>query len=116
MIEFVAVIPLLVFAAILAWQFAVFFYTTMVSASASEAGARALALGGTRAEVDQAIRRSSAGLQFWFEQEGGCRDRGDMVAVTVNVRVPFATMPFADLGFVLTGSRASAWCEGPRLS
>ena len=116
MIEFVAVVPLLVFAVILAWQFAVFFYATMVAASASEAGARAVALGGTTAEVSQAIRRSSAGLQYSFEQEGRCTVRGDMVAVTVNIRVPFATMPFADLGVVPTQSRASAWCEGPRAS
>lgn len=113
-IEFIAVVPFLVFAVILAWQFAIFFYATMVAASAAEAGARAVALGGSPAVVSQAVRRGSAGLEYTYEPEGACTGRGDMVAVTVIVRVPFATMPFADLGIIPTQSTASAWCEDPR--
>jgi len=86
-IEFLMATPLIIFAALVAWQLLLVGYTGVVAAGAAREGARAAAVG---QNVDSAVRAASAGLRA----EVVTSRCSDLCQVRVKVQVPKIQLPF----------------------
>lgn len=87
LIEFVGMFPLVILAALIAWQFILVGYAGIVAAGAAREGARAAAV---EKDVAAAVQAASAGLRCEVDYAGG----GEMRTVRVRVQVPKVALPF----------------------
>lgn len=86
-IEFLMLIPLVMFVALVAWQLLLVGYTGVVAAGAAREGARAAAVD---ADVNAAVQTSAAGLRAEVVSQSG----GTLRTVKVRVQVPKVKLPF----------------------
>ena len=86
-IEFLMLIPLVMFVALVAWQLLLVGYTGVVAAGAAREGARAAAV---NEDVDAAVLASAAGLRADVVSQP-C---GTFCTVKVKVQVPKVKLPF----------------------
>ncbi|TRM12068.1 pilus assembly protein TadE [Lentibacillus cibarius] len=85
-LEFVGMFPLIVIAALVAWQILMAGYTMIVGEAAARDAARVASVDGN---YEQAARNSASGLYVSSRKS----DLGDSVEVTVTTKVPTLKIP-----------------------
>lgn len=110
LVEFIGMMPILLWVGLIIWQFMVFGHCMLVTAAAARDGAReAAAYGDAQSAVDESI-----GDFYEYEvQAGSCGGIGSPVRVTVKAKVPIIEIPYVSeyIGDIETEHTATFRCE-----